>query len=175
MNMRRAFAIFSTALAPMAAQATDAIVGTWEARVATEKNPYTLRFTCESPSSCETQIVTAGPKESQDQPIAFKSVVPRANVGPLRDALAYALEHRSDSAKNPEFSAMHKLLAVSVNAKTQVDTCVSLDANSVDFFVVCSVKGAASIRPMLLFFGTMQGLCGHGFCKYVVYPLVKTR
>lgn len=178
-RMRAAAAVFCAALgclaAHAAAHAADPFAGTWEARVATPKNPYTMRLRCASAQECETQVVTGAPKDAQDPATAFKNPVARPNAGPMREALAYALAHRKESAANPEFAAIHKLLAASVNEKTQLDSCVSLDASAPDFFVLCSVDRAASMRPVLLFFGSLQGLCGQGFCKYVVYPMVRVR
>ena len=171
--MRILPAVLVAALPALAA--ADPFAGTWEVRVATEQNPYTMRLHCVSSTECETQVIPANAKEAKDAPISFKSARAQPNVKPLRDALAYAHENRAQSAVNPEFAALHKLLAGTTNPKTQVDACISLDPQAPEFFVVCTVKGSTSMRPMVLFFGSLLGLCGQGFCKYVVYPMVKTR
>ena len=163
---------------PAAAMAADdPFAGTWESRVAIGAATYTMRLRCISASDCEMQMLDASSakRKPEDSSMSFKAARPfPGGLGSVRNALRYALEHRADSAKNPEFAAMHKSLAATVDAKTEIDTCIGLDEKTPEYFVVCTVRGGTSWRPMLLLFGALLGPCGHGFCGYVIYPLLKT-
>ena len=158
----------------LAAGPGDPFAGTWEARVATGSDSYTLRLACKSQSECELQRsdTTQAGKPSADT-MPFSGTRPLPSVEPMKAALRYALEHSGDTGGNSEFAAIQKLLAASVGPKTEIDACLGLDARQPDFFVACTVRGATNKRPVLLFFGSLIGLCGQGFCKHVVYPLVK--
>ena len=177
MNVRAvlavAWALGLPAPAP-AAVANDPFAGTWEARVATANDAYTLRLTCRSQSDCELQRsdTTQAGKPTADT-IRFSGTRPLATADPMRNALRYAREHRAETGANSEFAAIQRLLAASVDGKTEIEACIGLDEKQPDFFVACTVRGATSKRPVLLFFGSLLGLCGQGFCKHVVYPLVK--
>jgi hypothetical protein len=158
------------------AAAGDPLAGTWEARVASKAGTYTLRLACKSSSDCEMQLSDsskAGKPEASTLP--FKGARPmERGLEPVRKALRHALEHRADSKPNAEYAAIHTLLAASVDAKTELDRCIDLDSNETAYFVVCTVRGATTPRPMLLLFGRLLGPCGHGFCGYVVYPLARS-
>ena len=172
-----ALALLGLAMPAAAMAAGDPFAGTWESRVAIGAASYTMRLRCMSASDCEMQMIDAGTAKGkpEDSTIPFRAARPLpGSLGPVRNALRYALEHRADSAKTPEFAAMHKLLAATVDAKTEIDTCIGLDDKTPEYFVVCTVRGATTRRPMLLLFGSLLGPCRHGFCAYVVYPLMKT-
>ena len=159
---------------PAIAQA-DRFAGTWEGRVAWDSGAYTMRLRCRSASDCDTVVIDDKSKDrAGDIRMSFPAASPFPAKEPLGKALAYALEHKAESLKNREFAAIHKQLAVTVTPKTELDTCIGLDPKDRQFFVVCTIRNPASFRPALLFFGSMIGLCGQGFCKYVVYPLVRT-
>ena len=152
-----------------------AFAGTWEAQVATGTDTYTLRLACTPRLECELQrseTTKAGKPEADTIP--FRGTRPLGSVEPMKKALAYAREHRAETGGNSEFAAVHRLLAARVDARTEIDACIGLDEKQPDFFVACTVRGATSKRPVLLFFGSLIGLCGQGFCKHVVYPLLKT-
>ena len=176
MKLLTVLAVASMFGMPASAASSDPFAGTWEARVATGTDSYTMRLTCRSQSDCELQrsdTTKAGKPTAETIP--FKGTRPlEPSVQPMANALRYALEHRAEASVNMEFAAVHRLLAASVDAKTEVDACIGLDDRKPDFFVACTVRGATSKRPMLLLFGSMLGLCGQGFCKHVVYPLVKS-
>jgi hypothetical protein len=163
------------ALSTSALGAGDPFAGTWETRVATGTDTYTLRLACKTRSDCELQRsdTTRSGKPTADT-ISFKATRPFQPVDRARNALRYALQHQAEGSVNIEFAAIQKLLASAVNAKTDIDACISLDDQQPDHFVACTVRGATSRRPVLLFFGSLFGLCGQGFCKYVVYPLEAT-
>jgi hypothetical protein len=134
-----------------------------------------MRLRCRSASDCEMQMIDGSAQARSPDALSFKSAVPlQRGYAPARDALKYALEHRAESGPNPEFAALHKLLAVAAGAKTEIDACIGLDAKQPEFFMVCTLRGATSFRPTVLLFGSLLGLCGQGFCKHVIYPLVKT-
>jgi hypothetical protein len=153
----RATWIAALLCAAMPAAAQDPFAGTWEARVATGSDTYVLRLTCRSRSDCELQRsdITQGGKPSAET-MQFGSARPYPPTQG-KNALSYALKHRADTGGNTEFAAIQKLLAGTVTARTAIDACISMDDRQPDFF-----------------FGSLVGLCGQGFCKHVVYPLVKT-
>ena len=157
-----------------AATPADPFAGTWEARVDTGSDAYTLRLACRSQADCELQRsdTTKAGKPTADT-IPFRGTRRLATTEPMKKALGYALGHRAETGGNSEFAAIHRLLAENVNARTEIDACIGMDEKQPDFFVACTVRGATSKRPVLLFFGSLLGLCGQGFCKHVVYPLVK--
>jgi hypothetical protein len=156
-----------------AAPAADPFAGTWEARVVHGKHEYTLRLRCKTASDCEMQMINPAAKGKDALPvIPFPGAVPQRNLEPSRSALKYALEHRAEGSPNPEFLAIQKMLGASVSAKTEIDQCISLDQSQPEFFMACTIRGATA-RPVLLFFGSLMGLCGQGFCKHVVYPMVR--
>ena len=172
-----ALALAVYALPPQARAAEDKFTGAWESRVEMERGSYAIRLKCRSASDCDMQMGDAGTagKKAGESTLAFRAAVPfERDIEAARKALRYAREHRAASAVNPEFAAIHKSLAASVDAKTEVETCIGLDDKSPEYFVVCTVRGATSWRPMLLLFGKLLGPCTQGFCGYVVYPLVKT-
>ena len=158
-----------------AAQPADPFAGTWEARVVHGKNEYTLRLRCKFASDCDLQTLDPAVKgKDQPPPISFQSAVPLRNTELARSALKYALENRATVSPNPEFAAIQKMLGAAVNAKTEVDRCISMDDKQPEYFVACTVRGA-NARPVVLFYGSLMGLCGQGFCKHVVYPLLKVQ
>ena len=159
--------------APATASA-DAFAGSWEARIAHGKAEYTLRLTCKSGSDCEVHTLEPATKGKEPPPIAFQSAVPLRNPQLARSALKYALEHRTQVSPNPEFAAIQKLLAASVSERTEIDRCISLDDKQPEYFMACTVRGA-NARPVVLFYGSLLGFCGQGFCKHVVYPLLKVQ
>jgi hypothetical protein len=163
------------ALSLAAQAAADPFEGTWEARVIHGTSEYTLRLRCKSATYCDMQMINPAAMGKDATPaITFTGAVPQRNLAPPRNALKYALEHRTEGSPNPEFAAVQILLGASVSAKTEIDTCISLDEAQPDFFIACTVRGATA-RPILLFFGSLLGLCGQGFCKHLVYPLVKVQ
>src|SRR5688572_7817313 len=121
--------------------AEDKFTGAWESRVAMEKGTYTIKLRCRSASDCDMQMADSETAKGkpEDSTLPFRSAVPyERNVEAVRKALRYARENRAASAVNPEFSAIHKTLAASVDAKTDVDTCIGLDEKTPDYFIVCT-------------------------------------
>jgi hypothetical protein len=166
--------LFACAAPALATAPADPFAGSWEARVVHGKSEYTLRLRCKSASDCEVHTLDPATKGKEPPPIAFQSIVPLRNPELARSALKYALEHRTQGSPNPEFAAIQKLLTAAVSARTEIDRCISLDDKQPEYFVACTVKGS-NARPVVLFYGSLLGLCGQGFCKHVVYPLLKVQ
>lgn len=156
-----------------AATAVDPFAGTWEARVVHGKSEYTLRLRCKAATDCEMQTIDPAVMGKEAlPPIPFPAAMPQGNLEPARSALKYALAHRAEGSSNPEFAAIQVLLGAAVSSKTVIDKCISLDDKQPEYFMACTVRGATA-RPVMLFFGSLMGLCGQGFCKHVVFPLVR--
>jgi len=177
MSVRAAFILVALgmSMAARAANPADPFAGTWEARVNTGLDAYTLRLTCRSQSDCELQRSdTTKSGKPTAETIAFRGTRPLpSGPEPMRTALRYALEHRAEGSPNKEFATLQRLLGASVDARTEVVSCIGLDEKQLDFFVACSVRGATSKRPVLLFYASLLGLCGQGFCKHVIFPLLQ--
>ena len=166
--------VYLALVASLPALAADPFAGSWDIRVAHGKDAYTMRLRCKSGSECDLERYDGKAMAAKpDETLSFKSAA-RFRPDIAANALRYAIEHRAETSPNPEFAALQKLLPGAVNAKTEIDACIGLDDKQPDFFVVCTVRNPAAKKPVLLLFGSLLGLCGQGFCRYVIYPLVKT-
>lgn len=120
----------------------------------------------------DTTFVTRGGEPNQNsQPLT--EITPVADLGEAQYALDYARSQKSAKIGRREFSELIKSLQPLLISDLAMDQCFDVHYGGEKYSLVCSTGKSAWDKPSLLYLGTLMSNCGEGFCRYVIYPLIK--
>lgn len=166
--------VFVFSLASQAASAANPLPeGSYAGKIEFDQSSMEMRLRC-GPEDCqlETAFVTRGGAPNRNsEPLT--EITPVENLDEAQFALEYARSQKSARIGKREFSALIQHLQPLLNADLVFDKCYDVHYGGENYSLVCTTAKSAWEKPSVLYLGSLLANCGEGFCRYVIYPLIK--
>jgi len=167
-------AIFSVfALVSTAALANPLPEGTYAGKIEFDQSSMEMKLVC-AQEECQlnTVFVTRGGRPDQNsEPLT--EITPVENLDEAQFALEYARSQRSARISKREFSELIQHLQPLLKSDLNFEQCFDVHYGGDAYSLVCNTAKSAWEKPSLLYLGSLLANCGEGFCRYVIYPLIK--
>lgn len=118
-----------------------------------------------------TFITRGGAPDRISEPLT--EITPVENLDEAQFALEYARSQKSARISKREFSELIQHLQPLLNSNLDFEKCFDVHYGGESYSLVCSTAKSAWEKPSLFYLGSLLANCGEGFCRYVIYPLIK--
>lgn len=175
MEICKSFPLIATGclLATAAAYASPLPDGRYVGKVQFDQSSMEMALSCaQAQCQLDTTFVTRGGQPSRAVQ-TLKEITPVEDLSEAQSALDYARSQKSAHIDKREFSALIQHLQPLLNTDLVFDKCYDVHVGGETYSLVCTTPKSAWEKPSVLYLGSLLANCGEGFCRYVIYPLIK--
>lgn len=147
--------------------------GSYTGKIEFDQSSMEMTLDC-AQEDCQlhTTFVTRGGAPNQmSEPLT--EITPVENLDEAQFALEYARSQKTARISRREFSELIKHLQPLLNSNLDFEKCFDVHYGGESYSLVCSTAKSAWEKPSLFYLGSLLANCGEGFCRYVIYPLIK--
>lgn len=152
------------------------LLGTYEVAVGVPGNNTTMRLECKAEATCSFSITTQqGTGTPGRETQTLDEVRVAQNLAQANNALKYASEQLTQPITDEEYSDLMSRLRPVLSKSPVAEKCWDLNYIAPTYLLLCTLSNTSSSDAPLYLFATLMAGCGQAFCRYVIYPLNRSK
>jgi hypothetical protein len=152
------------------------IVGEFEANITNDAGSLRLHFECETESLCRLTTESQSGKRPPTKDVEIlNNIRPVEKLAEAEYALRHAIDKRSSQSRSGEYTELMRRLGPVFSSNPVLGRCWDLTYPTPGYSLACTLANGPVENPPVYLFFTLMANCGDVFCRYVIFPLSRSR